>query len=451
MPPSDARTRRAGRFIALFAVCGLVIALTAVPAQASTETFFYTGGEQTFVVPTGVHALGLSVSGGRGGAGTSAGGGLAADLAATLTVTPGKTLYVEVGGNGQAGGPSGGAGGFNGGGDGSLGGGGGGGASDVRIAPRSAGLSPDTRLIVAGGGGGGGGSAATLGGIGGDAGEAGEEGAENSGNLGGGAGTTSIGGTGGFGCSETGANGELALGGQGGSGESSNGGGGGGGGRWGGGGGGGGCTDGGGGGGGGSSYSPSLSLVAKTPAPAEVAIAYTPPPAIAIESPSAGATYMQGQAVTAAYVCAANEGVPLSSCAGPVANGAPVDTATPGVHSFTVNAEDAKLGQSSKTVTYTVRSPSLAVVSAPDTRLGSHPKELINTGKKKVKVRFAFSSEPPGATFECRLDRGSFAPCASPKVYRAKLGKHVFSVEAVLGGVVDPTPTTFRFKVRRRG
>jgi hypothetical protein len=66
-------------------------------------------------------------------------------------------VYVEVGCAGSVG-----TGGFNGGGssgDGSTGaaGGGGGGASDVRLDPRSTGLTPtDSRLVVAGGGGGGG-------------------------------------------------------------------------------------------------------------------------------------------------------------------------------------------------------------------------------------------------------------------------------------------------------
>ena len=53
---------------------------------------------------------------------------------------PGQVLYVEVAGNGQSA-ENGGAGGFNGGGAGGLGGAGGGGASDVRMVPRSTGLS----------------------------------------------------------------------------------------------------------------------------------------------------------------------------------------------------------------------------------------------------------------------------------------------------------------------
>ena len=74
-------------------------------------------------------------------------------MSATLSVTPGQTLYVNVGGNGTTDAPV--RGGLNGGGNtvGSpYGGGGGGGASDVRT------VSGDlaSRLLVAGGGGGGG-------------------------------------------------------------------------------------------------------------------------------------------------------------------------------------------------------------------------------------------------------------------------------------------------------
>lgn len=79
-------------------------------------------------------------------------------------------------------------------------------------------------------------------------------------------------------------------------------------------------------------------------------------------------------------------------------------------------------------------------------------------GKKKVakprRAKFRFSSPTPGATFECKVDRRSWNPCAAP--YRVatkqlKKGKHLFRVRAVLGGTVDPTPSRLRFRVTRRG
>ena len=74
----------------------------------------------------------------------------------------------------------------------------------------------------------------------------------------------------------------------------------------------------------------------------------------------------------------------------------------------------------------------------------------VTTTKKKAKVNFTFSSDAPGATFECRLDKGAFAPCTSPKAYKVKPGNHTFSVEAVGAGGTDASPATFSFKVKKK-
>jgi hypothetical protein len=87
--------------------------------------------------------------------------------------------------------------------------------------------------------------------------------------------------------------------------------------------------------------------------------------------------------------------------------------------------------------------------TAPDTVLGAHPKNVVKTGKR-ASVRFSFSSAPAGATFECRMDRGAFAACSSPKSYGLKPGRHSFSVRAISGGVEDPTPAGFAFRVVRK-
>jgi RHS repeat-associated protein len=119
-------------------------------SNRTSQTFSYTGSGQTWTVPAGVTEITVDAFGAQGGGGTSLGG----EAKSTVSVTPGETLDVYVGGAGGA--P---AGGFNGGGSGntfSVGGGyqgsgpGGGGASDVR---RGSGWSG--RLVVAGGGGGG--------------------------------------------------------------------------------------------------------------------------------------------------------------------------------------------------------------------------------------------------------------------------------------------------------
>lgn len=451
------------RTTALSLASALLLVANVATASATTQVFEYTGAEQSFVVPSGVHLLHVRLVGGKGGDGgavSGALGGAGAEVEGDLEVNPGETLYLEVGGNGNSGG---GAGGFNGGGAGS-GGGGGGGASDIRLEPSEAGLASLTsRVAIAAGGGGGGGSGVEPGGEGGAGDNPGA--ISSGGNEGGGAGTETNGGTGGSGCASSGTEGALGEGGSGGFGEGgTNGGGGGGGGFYGGGGGGGGCSFGGGGGGGGASLVPAGGglQTASTGTP-EIAVSYTPPPAIDIVAPAAGGTYTLGQAVAASYSCVAQEGSTLEECTGSVANGAQIDTSTLGQHTFTVNAEDSEGGTSSKSVKYTVLEaappapspsptppgPTPPAARPPETALGSHPARKIKTAKKKIKVKFTFSSPTAGATFKCKLDKAAFAPCTSPKTYKVKAGKHKFSVVAVSGGLTDPTPATFSFKVVR--
>jgi hypothetical protein len=128
-----------------------------------TVTFNHTGAAQSWVVPANVHTIAVEAWGAQGGSGSGDAGGSLAPGAeggfarGLLEVTPGETLHVYVGGQGQnvtIVGPVGG--GFNGGGG--AGGapppqrtrGGGGGGSDVR----QGGNSVANRKIVAGGGGG---------------------------------------------------------------------------------------------------------------------------------------------------------------------------------------------------------------------------------------------------------------------------------------------------------
>lgn len=220
---------------------GLVLIESSSPAFAATTSFNFSGGSQTYTVPAGVTAVRVEAWGARGGGS----GGYGAYAAGTLTVSPGQTLQVNVGGSGDSGG-------WNGGGAGGGPGHGdffgpccfgrsgfnGGGATDIQL--------NGSRVVVGGGGGGRGGDAnqgAAKGGAGGDAsagsGSAGSPGSANGG--------------GGVGVSQGGSQG--ASGGSG-SGDSASGGGGGGGGYNGGGGGGGGVPiwGSGGGGGAGSSY-----------------------------------------------------------------------------------------------------------------------------------------------------------------------------------------------------
>jgi hypothetical protein len=155
-----------------------------------TQSFSYTGANQTFTVPAGVTSLSVTLSGAGGGNGggseqATAFGGFGGLVSGILSVTPGQSLIVMVGqaGDRQVTTAT------YGGGGGSWGGGQGGGRSAIRNSANT------VDLVTAGGGGGGNfGSAAALGGGGG--GSTGGSGGSVFGRAGGGGGTQSAGGTG---------------------------------------------------------------------------------------------------------------------------------------------------------------------------------------------------------------------------------------------------------------
>lgn len=148
--------------------CGAVVSFNppAVyePCTLQRKDFYFTGAPATFIVPPGVTSIDVDVRGAQGGRtfyNNSVYGnpGLGGMVYATIPVTPGQMLTINVGGAGHNGSVSGaGAGGFNGGGNGTAGtdengvtvaaGGGGGGATDIRT-----GTALTDRILVAGGGG----------------------------------------------------------------------------------------------------------------------------------------------------------------------------------------------------------------------------------------------------------------------------------------------------------
>lgn len=67
------------------------------PLFLISETFNYTGADQTWVVPTGVKTIWVDAYGAQGG-NDAYQGGLGGEVKVLLTVTPGETLYVMVGG-----------------------------------------------------------------------------------------------------------------------------------------------------------------------------------------------------------------------------------------------------------------------------------------------------------------------------------------------------------------
>jgi glucose/arabinose dehydrogenase len=100
-----------------------------------------------------------------------------------------------------------------------------------------------------------------------------------------------------------------------------------------------------------------------------------------------------------------------------------------------------------------------ALYSSPELSVASPLSLLAKTTKLKPKLkshpprqtrsrtaRFTFSGAAGGAGYRCKLDRGRFAPCRSPRVYRGlKPGRHVFRV--IVGDEARSTAVAFRWRV----
>ena len=86
----------------LFLAVSAAVVLWPATAGADVTTFSYTGGEQTYVVPPGVDSLSVTAIGAAGGLARQwqPAAGRGAVVSGIVSVMPGQTLYVEVGGTG---------------------------------------------------------------------------------------------------------------------------------------------------------------------------------------------------------------------------------------------------------------------------------------------------------------------------------------------------------------
>ena len=84
-------------------------------------------------------------------------------------------------------------------------------------------------------------------------------------------------------------------------------------------------------------------------------------------------------------------------------------------------------------------------VTLPQTKIGKHPRART-TFRSAV---FTFVGNQAKARFDCKLDRGKFRRCASPKRYTGlALGNHTFRVRSIdSAGNRDSTPARFGWTV----
>ncbi|HEX9696471.1 MAG TPA: hypothetical protein VGB64_09200, partial [Actinomycetota bacterium] len=172
-----------------------------------------------------------------------------------------------------------------------------------------------------------------------------------------------------------------------------------------------------------SDCSAAVTYVEDSTAP-ETTIASAPP----LFSNSSSATFTFTASETAAFACALDGGA-FSACVTPVSYGGLPD----GSHTFAVRATDAAGNVDATPASHTwildTLPPTVTITSAPA------------SPTNQTTASFAFSSEA-GASFQCSLNGGAYASCASPKSYSGlPAGTHQFRVRAVdpAGNTGDPT------------
>jgi hypothetical protein len=136
----------------------------------------------------------------------------------------------------------------------------------------------------------------------------------------------------------------------------------------------------------------------------------------------------------ATFECQVDAGV-FASCSSPFTT----STLADGPHTFAVRASDVatNVDASPATRAFTVDTV------APETTITRKPAKRVFTKK----VKFKFTSNEAGVTFQCKRDAKAWKACTSPYRFKVKLGKHVFLVRGVdAAGNVDATPARYRFK-----
>ena len=125
----------------------------------------------------------------------------------------------------------------------------------------------------------------------------------------------------------------------------------------------------------------------------------------------------------------------------PCASGSPIGPLGPGPHSVAVRSVDPRGNADT-----TPAQRSFAVENdPPQTKITKSPKKRTDSRKAK----FKFTSDEPGSTFRCKIDKKPFKPCTSPrKLKKVKPKRHRFQVVATdAAGNVDPTAAKKKWRV----
>lgn len=89
---------------------------------------------------------------------------------------------------------------------------------------------------------------------------------------------------------------------------------------------------------------------------------------------------------------------------------------------------------------------------APRTRIVKHPRKVVRTHRRSVRLGFRFRANESEVIFVCKIDRGLLRFCGPNFSRRFAAGKHVLTVRARdAAGNVQRKASVFHFKVKRVG
>ncbi len=155
-------------------------------------------------------------------------------------------------------------------------------------------------------------------------------------------------------------------------------------------------------------------------------------PTIDLRTPPEGAQYDLGADVRADYSCADEGGSGVASCTGDVADGAPLDTSTPGAHAFTVVARDGEGNETTVTHGYSV----LGDERAPTVDLRTPPEGAQYDLGADVRADYSCADEGGSGLASCTGDVADGAPLDT-----STPGAHAFTVLARDGAGNETTVT----------
>jgi len=189
-------------------------------------------------------------------------------------------------------------------------------------------------------------------------------------------------------------------------------------------------------------------------------------PIAVISLPSPLTAYQFGEVVAAGYSCSDN-GSGISTCAGPVSDGAAIDTHSVGTRTFTVQTTDVVGNESSATVTYQVECHYVSVGVSPSTVVAGNAVSIVaalrscSTNAQTVALRFTFTGLPsrsrcqhapttilttPRITLEPGFNRSLSFRFHVPK--RTCAGDYLVAVATLVNGSLEETTSAALTVVR---